>query len=80
MDYTYIPTQATECGDASGDGVLNIADAVYMINFIFRGGAAPLPECIGDANGSGDISIADAVYIVNYVFLGGPPPDIDCCP
>jgi len=80
MDYTYIPTQATDCGDASGDGAINVADAVYLINYIFKGGAAPVPECIGDADGSGGISIADAVYLIDYVFRGGPPPLVNCCP
>ncbi|NMC44460.1 MAG: hypothetical protein GYA46_11130 [candidate division Zixibacteria bacterium] len=35
----------SSCGDANGDGVINVGDAVYTINYIFRGGPAPLPNC-----------------------------------
>lgn len=63
-----------QCGDANGDGEINVADAVYMINYVFKSGPAPEPERAGDANGDGDTNIADGVYIINYVFKGGPEP------
>jgi hypothetical protein len=28
-------------GDANGDGTVNVADAVYLINYIFKGGPPP---------------------------------------
>lgn len=33
------------CGDASCDGTVNISDAVYLIQYIFAGGAAPCASC-----------------------------------
>ena len=36
------------CGDANGDGSLNISDAVFIINYVFVGGAAPNPGCCSD--------------------------------
>ena len=33
------------CGDANGDGELNVGDAVFMINFVFRGGPGPDSTC-----------------------------------
>ena len=68
------------CGDANGDGVANLADAVYLVNYIFVSGTPPDPLCIGDANGDGPVDLADAVYLINYVFKDGPPPVGDCCP
>lgn len=62
------------CGDANGSGSINISDAVFVINYIFAGGAAPDPICLGDANGTGGVNISDAVYIINFIFAGGPPP------
>ncbi len=62
------------CGDANGTGSVNISDAVFIISYIFGGGAAPNPICLGDANGSGSVNISDAVFIINYVFGGGPTP------
>lgn len=62
------------CGDADGSGAFSISDAVFLINYIFAGGAAPDPLCEGDADGSGAVSISDAVYLINYIFAGGPVP------
>jgi hypothetical protein len=67
------------CGDANSDDNVNVGDAVYLINYIFKGGSAPDPECLGDANGDGHINVGDAVYLINYVFKGGPAPLDDCC-
>jgi hypothetical protein len=32
-------------GDANCDGGTNVADAVYLINFIFKGGLPPVTYC-----------------------------------
>jgi bacillolysin len=66
-----------ECGDANGDHQINVADAVYIIAYVFRGGPAPTPVEAGDATCNGTVNVADAVYIIAYVFRGGPAP---CCP
>lgn len=65
------------CGDANGDGEVNIADAVFNINYVFKGGPAPVPEIAGDANGDSEVNVGDGVYVINYVFKGGLPPE---CP
>jgi uncharacterized protein (TIGR02145 family) len=36
------------CGDANGDGTLNVSDAVFIINHVFVGGPAPDPNCCPD--------------------------------
>jgi hypothetical protein len=61
-------------GDANGDGQVNLADAVYLVNYLFIGGPPPEPLEAGDANCDGEVNLADAVYIINYLFIGGPPP------
>ncbi len=66
------------CGDADGNDTVTIADAVFLINFIFGGGPAPFPPLAGDANCDGSISITDVVYIINYIFGGGPAPCASC--
>jgi hypothetical protein len=67
------------CGDTNSDGLANIADAVYVINYVFKGGPAPDPYCVGDANGDDDVNVGDAVYLIAFVFSGGPPPVEGCC-
>ncbi|MCK5126326.1 MAG: hypothetical protein KAR42_08715 [candidate division Zixibacteria bacterium] len=61
-------------GDANSDGAINIGDAVYVINYAFKGGPAPNPISAGDANCDGNCNVGDAVYLVNYAFKGGPAP------
>jgi hypothetical protein len=68
---------AGECpnrGDANGDGLIDIADASWIINWLFINGPPPDPFCVGDVNRDGVVDIADASYIINYLFIGGPPP------
>ncbi len=66
-------------GEANGDAAYNIGDAVYLINYIFKGGPPPIPYliCSGDANCDCADNIGDAVHLINYIFKGGPPP-CDC--
>ncbi len=65
------------CGDADSSGSVSIADAVFLINYIFAGGPAPSLER-GDGDCSGAISIADAVYLINFIFASGPAPCAGC--
>ena len=55
----------TSCGDASGDGKINISDAVFVIAYIVAGGTPP-GDCnyahgMGDADGSGTVNVSDAI-------------------
>ena len=61
-------------GNANADGVLNITDGIFVLNFLFLGG--PTPPCAEAANANGDavLNITDGIYILNFLFLGGPPP------
>ncbi len=61
-------------GDANRDGSINIADALYLINYLFADGPAPDPQMAGDANCDGEVNSGDAVYLINYLFIDGPPP------
>jgi hypothetical protein len=65
-------------GDANRDGNTDVGDAVFLINFIFKGGAFPEPYKIGDANGDCEVNVGDVVYLIAYVFKGGPPPEVGC--
>jgi hypothetical protein len=63
------------CGDANIDGIVDIGDIVYLINYVFYGGPEPQPnlDC-NDVNSDGIVDIGDIVYLINYVFYGGPAP------
>lgn len=62
------------CGDADGSGAINILDATFIINYLYKGGPAPVPGEAGDANGSGTINILDVTALINYLYKGGPEP------
>jgi hypothetical protein len=62
-------------GDVNGDGVIDIADVVYLLNYLFIAGPAPVPILdAGDANCDGVVDASDVVYLLNYLFVSGPPP------
>lgn len=65
-------------GDANDDGQGNVGDAVYLINFIFKGGAFPPCMNEGDANADCQVNVGDAVFMINFVFKGGPAPVCGC--
>ncbi len=68
----------TICADVNYDGAINIGDAKFLIDGVFKCGPTPQPYCIGDLNGDGVYNIADAIYLINHIFRGGPPPE-PCC-
>lgn len=70
----YVHASFIKRGDPSADGVINSADIVYLINYLFISGPEPCPMEAGDANCDGVINSADVVYLINYLFIGGPPP------
>jgi hypothetical protein len=61
-------------GDANGDGLINVVDVVYLINYLFISGPAPNPLEAGDCNCDGNVDVSDVVYLINYLFIGGPSP------
>ncbi|NIP41459.1 MAG: hypothetical protein GWO41_06590 [candidate division Zixibacteria bacterium] len=68
------------CGDANNDELVNVSDAVWIINFVFVGGQPPQPVfACGDANADASVNVSDAVWIINFVFVGGAPPG-SCSP
>lgn len=54
-------------GDANGDGAVDIADAVCIVNHIVGKPNTAFDEAAADANNDKVVDIADAVHIVNYV-------------
>jgi hypothetical protein len=63
-----------QCGDASGDGVVDASDLVYLLNYLFASGPPPNPLAVGDVTCDGIVDISDVVYLLNYLFIHGPQP------
>ncbi|MFN0059333.1 MAG: hypothetical protein ACKVX7_12835 [Planctomycetota bacterium] len=62
-------------GDANGDAVFNIADAIFLLSSLFLLGSPP-PTCedSADVNDDGVINIADPIAALSSLFVSGSPP------
>ena len=61
-------------GDANRDGIINILDVVYLINYKYKGGPSPDPIIAGETDCIDPINILDIVYLINFKYKGGPEP------
>jgi hypothetical protein len=69
-----ISKPSTSRGDVNADGEIDIADVMYLANYLFIGGSAPDPMWAGDTNCDGEVDVADVMYLINYLFIGGSAP------
>ena len=68
-------------GDANQDGFLGMSDAIYLLDYLFRGGPAPQCKSQADTNGDGALDITDAIVLLRYLFVGDrEPAEIDVSP
>lgn len=58
----------------NGDDVIDVSDAIHVINYLLLGGLPPVPMVSGDINDDRGIDISDPIYLLNFLFLGGPAP------
>jgi len=64
-------------GDCNGDGIINSADVVCLIDYLFKGGPTPDPLSEVDVTCDGVVNSADVVFLIDYLFKNGPVPR--CC-
>ena len=60
------------CGDVNTDERVTIADANYLVTFLYRMGPVPMGQA--DVNLDGRITVADATYIASYIYRDGRSP------
>jgi hypothetical protein len=60
--------------DCNNDTIVNIADGVYGLNYLFQSGPDPFCDDACDSNDDGLIDASDMIYIFNYQFIEGPAP------
>ncbi len=58
-------------GDANYNLSVDIADAIFMLGFLFSGGPAPVCPDSADANDDGSLNIGDSIYILGFLFANG---------
>jgi len=65
-------------GDPTMNGVIDLADVVFLIDYVYKGGSAPDPFSSGDVTCDAQITLADIVYLINYLYKNGPAPPSSC--
>jgi uncharacterized protein (TIGR02145 family) len=63
------------CGDADGNGSVNLIDASYIIAGLYRGGTKPNPMRSADVDESGRINLLDVSTIIDFLYRQGPEPN-----
>ena len=53
---------------------MDIADAIFILSYLFGDGDSPGCSDAADINADGGIDIADAVSLLSYLMGGGGPP------
>ena len=62
-------------GDGNGDGLIDIADPIYNLAYLFNEGQTVCLDA-QDTNDDAVVDIADPIYWLTYQFSSGPaPPD-----
>jgi hypothetical protein len=69
----FLIDQPLQRGDANIDGLINIFDITYLIQYLYLGGPPPDPYT-GNVNGIDPINIFDITYLIDYLYREGPPP------
>ena len=70
--YTTVTVENYQKGDVDGDGVVDLADAVLVINHYVGKPVTTFIEKAADVDGDGVVDLADAVLIINY-YVGKIP-------
>ena len=67
-------------GDANSDGEVDLADAVFLLLFLFGGGPAPGCLAAADAANTGGLNLNSVIVLLEELFHGFPPrPPFSAC-
>ena len=74
MVYVVFGSNTINYGDANYDKLIDLADAVFLLNYLFKSGPQPYPLLAGDTNCDEVVDVADVVCLLNYLFKNGSEP------
>jgi non-lysosomal glucosylceramidase len=63
-----------QVGDVNSDGMIDLSDVIYLLNYLYKNGPPPVVLEAADCNCDGTVDIGDVVYLLNYLFKNGPQP------
>lgn len=66
-------------GDVDNSGEIDVNDIVYLRDYMFCGGSAPMPDIrMADCDCVDGVDISDLIYMIDFQFYGGPPLVTPC--
>jgi subtilisin family serine protease len=68
------PTSIFINGDCDSNLRVNLGDAVFLINYIYKSGQPPIVRESAENNCDLEVNVGDAVSLINYIFRSGPAP------
>lgn len=71
--FTYSGAGVFLRGDASGDGQVDLRDALKVLFYLFVGGQLTCLDA-ADVGNDGVVNVADVLAILSYLYRGGPAP------
>lgn len=63
-------------GDTDRNNKVDLTDAVFILNWLFKGGETPKCLDAADADDNGQVGITDAIRILSFLFKGGASPEL----
>jgi hypothetical protein len=65
-------------GNANADGLVDLGDVVFLLNYLYKNGPQPCTMESADPNADCAVDLGDAIYLINFLFKGGPSPQFGC--
>lgn len=72
-DGDYVGDVCDYCGDANGNGNVNLLDIITMIGHLYKGCLSLQHTRLSDVDGNGTINILDIIYLIYFLYKNGPP-------
>jgi hypothetical protein len=74
------PHNMAICGDATGDGAINLLDILFLIDYVYGDppGPAPEPLTLSDVNHDDAINLLDILYLIDYIYGQPTGPEPEC--
>ena len=71
--YVVFADENISLGDVNGDGVVNVTDAIAIVNHIIKKENSGFLEFASDMNDDDIVNVTDAVMVINHLFPNNAP-------
>jgi len=61
-------------GDVNNNAKINLADVIFLANYVLKAGSSPIPMASADVDCDGKYTLVDVIKLARYVLFGEPFP------